>query len=101
MWFRLAYLQQKYSILMVPAVVLVLLGARTWIHDTMKDTTQQLQVEIDSTKRMIQLEVAKRDSLNEKMDLMLRAQCINSTILTRRDLTILGLKCDGLPTTKP
>lgn len=99
-WFRLAYYQQKYSVLMLPLVFFLVIGARQWVHDAMKDTTAQLQTQIDSARRDILRQASQRDSLNRKLDILLRVTCVSSRA-SKSDLALAGLNCNDFSSIRP
>jgi hypothetical protein len=99
-WFKLRYYQEKYSILMVPIAFLLLLGARQWIRDTMHETTVGLQAEIDTTRSTIAHEVISRDSVNQKLTILLRVTCVSSRA-TKQELALAGLNCSSFSSLTP
>jgi hypothetical protein len=100
LWFRLRYYQEKYSILTVPILFLLLLGARQWIRDTMKETTVGLQAQIDTTRATIIKGEVARDSVNQKLTIILRVTCISSRA-TKSELALVGLNCSNFSSLTP
>ena len=99
-WFQLAYYQEKYKVLLIPITALLLLGARQWIKDTMHETTAGLSARIDTTQATILHEAASRDSINQKLTILLRVTCISSKA-TKSELALAGLNCSSFSSVQP
>lgn len=100
-WFKLAYIKDKYSVLWIPGLaVIVALG---FDFTTPATTTRRLQARIDTVQAEVKEakdQVTKMQNsllaMGADMTTLVRLICV-SNIVNRRDISLAGIGCPVLP----
>lgn len=101
---RLAYIQQKYSILWIPLLaILTVFGfdfktpanAQKHLEDRVDSNAKSVQVQIDAIRHSTSYSDSARERTEHKLNVLLKLQCINQN-LTDRDRRLAGLDCNDV-----
>jgi hypothetical protein len=93
LWMRSAFILEKYRIIWVGS--LLILTAFGFDFKTPKTANQELQTRIDSVKHALTAAIRRSDSLEMKLDILLKVPCLDKN-RNLRDLQLIGLDCSNI-----